>query len=114
MFYCYKKALLILLLPVMLLAQGVTGSYRLFHVQEARSFEKGRLELFTNMNFWTGTRPTYDDGGTTVPAINIWNNQGNFAGTYGITNHFDATLNIKVYQDANGAGGIESAAIGDW
>jgi hypothetical protein len=101
----YRFALILFILPLLVWAQSpeVIGGYRLFHVSEGRVFEQGRLVLHTNMNFFTGVRPAYPDGGGgTIPAKNLWANNGNLGFSYGILPHFDTSLLLKLYRDNNG------------
>jgi len=93
--------LLVVMLSASLMAQPPYGSYHLLHTQSAKTFEQGRLEIFTNMNFFT--RGTQWLGTGNPPegfkATNYWLVAGNFALTYGFTDFFDMTLSNRVYQD---------------
>ncbi|MBN2424361.1 MAG: hypothetical protein JXR46_09165 [Calditrichaceae bacterium] len=109
-----KLCLLFLLFTIGIIqAQQPYGSYHLIHTQTAKSFEKGRLEFFSNMNFYTkniqflGTGPTPD-----VTGYNLWAVAGNVAFTYGFTKYFDATVGLRVYQDVH-RGEDEEANIPD-
>lgn len=101
MFNGFKKLILVTILPIALLAQGsgVQGSYRMFHVQEARTFESGRMVLFSGMGFYTGTKPSYVKDGSAVPASVYWDAIGNIALSYGFSDHFDGSLIVNLYQD---------------
>jgi hypothetical protein len=52
----FYKLLLIIMPFSMLVAGSGFGGYRLMHVKEARTFQQGRLEIFTDMNFYTAKR----------------------------------------------------------
>ena len=95
---------LIFILASIALAQTpTTGSWSLIHTQTARTFEQGRLEIQTNMNFytklgeWTNIISPPDD----FAAVNYWVVASNFWATYGIVNHLDLALGIRWYQDTN-------------
>lgn len=96
---------ILVLLYSTVFSQTPNGSRSLIHTQTARTFDKGRLEVHTNMNFFTrvtefvgtGTKPT-DFG-----AVNYWMVAGNAAITYGITDHFDFTVAPRIYQDTHSA-----------
>jgi len=100
-----KKLCLILLVLLVgsLYSQAPYGSYGLIHTQSAKTFESGRLELFTNMNFFTKATDYVGAGSTPVnfAATNYWLIAGQFALTYGITDHFDVTLAPQIYQDTH-------------
>ena len=80
------------------------GSRGLLHTQSARTFEKGQLEVHTNLNFFT--RVT-DYLGSANPdsidfnAVNYWLVASNLAITYGITNNIDFTIQPRLYQDTH-------------
>ena len=94
--------LLLLLIGGMLQAQLPNGNRALLHTQTAKSVEKGRLEIFTNMNFYTKAG---DFIGLNKPVdfetVNYWLVAGNTVFNYGITDHFDAALGVRVYQDTH-------------
>ena len=93
---------LLLLFGGMLQAQLANGNRTLLHTQTAKSVEKGRLEVFSNMNFYTKAG---DFIGASKPldfeTVNYWLVAGNTVFSYGITDHFDASLGIRVYQDTH-------------
>ncbi len=98
-----RYAFLILILLVPAFAFGaVFGSKSLIHVQKASTLDPGRLELRSNLNFYTKVG---DFLGQQKPAnfssVNYWDVQGNTLLTYGIVDHFDATVMVRVYQDLN-------------
>ncbi|HID38124.1 MAG TPA: hypothetical protein EYP36_01240 [Calditrichaeota bacterium] len=93
--------LLVVILSASLMAQPPYGSYHLLHTQSAKTFEQGRLEVFTNMNFFTSNVQWLGSGN--VPEgfkpHNMWLVAGNFALTYGFSDMFDMTISNRVYQD---------------
>jgi len=93
---------IVLLFGSLLMAQLPNGNRTLLHTQTASTVEKGKLEIFSNMNFFTRAA---DFIGSNKPidfdAVNYWLVAGNMAFSYGISEHFDATLGIKVYQDTH-------------
>ncbi len=78
------------------------GSKSLFHVQTASTLKQGRLEFRSDMRFFTKVG---DYLGQNRPpdftAANYWLVQGNALFTYGIFNHVDASLNVRLYQDTH-------------
>lgn len=86
-----------------LFSQPRIGSFGLLHTQSARTFEQGRLEVHSNMNFFT--RVTKLVGTSIDPANfnanNWWLVSGNLAITYGVLDNFDITLIPRVYQDTH-------------
>jgi hypothetical protein len=78
------------------------GSYTLIHTQTARTYEPGRLEFKTNMNFYTKLAQYVGDPSlkpSDFKELNAWVAQGNIGLTYGIVDHLDFTLGVMVYQD---------------
>jgi hypothetical protein len=101
-YYMSRRFLFFLLiLPISIFA-ATGGSKSLWHVQMARTLNPGRLELRTDMNFYTKVG---DYLGQNKPAdfkaVNYWDVQGNALLTYGIMKHLDASLRIKTYQDVH-------------
>ncbi len=100
-----KKLSLILLIFVCfgtVFSQPPNGSYSLIHTQSARTFEKGRLELHTNMNFYTKLADYIGDPSlrpADFNSYNLWVAAGNIALTYGVLDHFDVTIAPRIYQD---------------
>lgn len=100
-----KKISLVLLVLFIGLAfsQPPNGSRSLIHTQSARTFDSGRLEVHSNMNFFT--RATEFIGETDAPAdfsgVNYWLVAGNMAFTYGISDNLDITLASRLYQDTH-------------
>ncbi len=84
------------------MAQLTNGAKTLMHTQTATTFEKGKLGMFTNMDFFTKAG---DFIGQSKPidfkTVNYWLVAGNAIFTYGIMDHLDATLGIRVYQDTH-------------
>lgn len=95
--------MLFVLLYGTVFSQPPNGSRSLTHTQSARTFDSGRLEVHSNMNFFT--RASEFIGSGQVPAnfnaVNYWLVAGNLAITYGILEHFDFTVAPRVYQDTH-------------
>jgi len=74
----------------------------LIHVQTARTLNPGALTINGSMNFYTKAGEFI---GETKPvdfsAVNYWLVAGNAIFSYGIVDHFDASLGIRVYQDTH-------------
>jgi hypothetical protein len=100
-----KKISLILLIVfcTAVFSQPRIGSRGLIQTQSARTFDKGRLEIHSNMNFFT--RATQWIGSTAEPqdfsATNYWLVASNLAVTYGIFDNLDFTIAPRVYQDTH-------------
>lgn len=98
-------------LPAILFAQGY-GSKSMLHVQTASTLKPQRLDVRSNMRFWTkvgdylgqNKPPDFD-------AVNYWLVQSNVLMSYGIAEHFDATFMAEVYQDVHS--GDEANVPGD-
>ena len=92
-----------LLVSMAAFAQPPLGSRSMIHTQSARTFDSGRLEVHSNMNFFT--RATEFIGSGQAPsnfhAVNYWLVAGNLAITYGILDNLDFTIAPRVYQDTH-------------
>ena len=97
----FHLALMLMLLPCLLFADGF-GSKSLLNVQSASTLKPRRLDFRTNMKFYTKVG---DFLGQNKPAdfstVNYWDVQANALITYGFSEHFDASLNLRVYQDVH-------------
>ncbi len=80
---------------------GTTGSFGFFHTHEGRVLMPGRLDFWTNLNFWTKLGEFITQAPEDFEAANYWLVAGNISTTYGIFNHLDATLALRVYQDTH-------------
>ncbi len=74
----------------------------LMYTQTGKTIEKGRLFIYNEMNFYTKVA---DFVGNLKPqnfrAANYWLVAGNTAFTYGVHEHFDVSLGLRVYQDTH-------------
>jgi hypothetical protein len=101
-----KKISLILLIPILftgyLLAQTPMGSKSMVHVQTARTFEAGRFEIHSDLNFFTKLA---ENLGNLSPdqfdAANYWLVNSGLALTYGISDNFDIIVAPGIYQDTH-------------
>ncbi len=97
----YKLILILVLVPVFVLA-GTFGSKNLLHVQTASTLDPGRLDLRTNLRFYTKVAEYL---GQNKPedfsSYNLWVVQSNMLLTYGIMENFDITVMSRIYQDLN-------------
>ena len=84
------------------IAQDSGGSISLLRMQTASTLQPRRLDLRTNTRFFTKLG---DYLGSNKPAnfsaVNFWSVQGNALLTYGISENFDATFAVRVYQDTH-------------
>lgn len=98
----YFSVLVSLFLLTNVFAQLTNANQELFHTQTASTIDPGQLQVFTDMNFFTRAA---DFIGTSQPvdfeAVNYWLVAGNVVFAYGISEHFDAALGMRVYQDTH-------------
>lgn len=101
------KKLGILIISVFVLsstlwAQLPNGEKSLLHTQRGTNLSKGELRFYNNMNFYTKAG---DYLGSLEPdnfrTKNYWLVAGNMLFSYGILEHLDATLGLRVYQDTH-------------
>lgn len=78
-----------------------TGSYSLLHTHTARTFEQGRLEIYTQVDFWTKLGNYLIETPSDPAAVNYWVVGSNIFTTYGILNNLDVSLGLRLYQDTN-------------
>jgi hypothetical protein len=98
-----RIAVLLILTQAMVFGQ-FPGSKSLLHTQTGRTFEQGRLEIHSNMNFFTklaefAGNPSLKPESFT--SANYWLVQGNVLLTYGVLDNFDITIAPRVYQDTH-------------
>ena len=95
----YSIIVILFLIPMIALA-GTFGSKSMLHVQTASTLNPGTLDFRTNLYFFTKVG---DYLGQNKPedfsAVNYWLVQSNGLLSYGIMEHFDATLMNRIYQD---------------
>jgi len=93
---------IILLFSALVFAQLPNSDKSLMHTQTAVNVPAGMLNIYSNMNFYTKAG---DFIGTSKPAdfqtTNYWLVAGNMVFSYGIMDHFDATLGLRLYQDTH-------------
>lgn len=95
---------LVFLMVGVVTAQLPNGSNSLVHTQSARTFDKGRLEIHSSMNFYTKLADYIGDPSlkpAEFNANNMWLVAGDLALTYGMTDHFDITIAPRIYQDTH-------------
>ncbi|MBN1406508.1 MAG: hypothetical protein JW956_01890 [Calditrichaceae bacterium] len=84
------------------MAQLVNGSKTLLHTQTGNTSDQGQFNINLSTNFFTkaaeyiGSNQAQD-----VDVAEYWLVAGNIVMTYGIIEHFDATIGLKVYQDTH-------------
>lgn len=104
----YLLLFLTLLIPCLSLAEGF-GSKSMLHVQSAQTLKPRRLDFRTNMRFYTKVG---DFLGQQKPSdfstVNYWDVQANALLTYGFSEHFDASFNVRVYQDVHNQSDIRA------
>lgn len=82
---------------------GSTGSIGLFHTHTGRVFEKGRFDIYANMNFFTKLADyiNLNNRPEDFEAHNAWLIASNLSFTYGVIENFDITLSSRLYQDTH-------------
>jgi len=78
-----------------------TGSWSLLHTHTARTFEQGRLEVYNALNFYTKLGDYLGSAPEDFAAVNYWVVGYDIYTTYGIIDHFDVGLGLRLYQDTN-------------
>jgi hypothetical protein len=110
----YSFLLLLLMLPWLAFGEGfgIRGSQSLLRLQTASVLNPQRLDMRADINFFTKLG---DYLGSQKPpdfnAVNYWVVQSNLLATYGLADHFDATVKIQLYQDVHR--NVEYNAPGD-
>ncbi len=99
----FLSPILLLLLGFQIAFSQLPNADRtLMHTQTGKTIEAGRLFFYNEMNFFTKVA---DFVGNLKPqnfqTANYWLVAGNTVVTYGIADHFDASLGIRVYQDTH-------------
>jgi len=78
------------------------GEKTFLHTQTAKTFSEGRLGLYTNMNFYSKVGDFLADiKPTDFESVNYWLVAGNLVATYGIMDHLDVTVGLRLYQDTH-------------
>ena len=85
------------------LAQLPNGEKTFIRTQTANTYDKGELGIYANMNFYSKASDFIGQGlkPADFSAVNYWLVAGNAVFTYGLFNHLDATLAVRVYQDTH-------------
>ena len=83
-------------------AQGPVGSKSLMHTQTARTFDSGRFEIHTDLNFFTKLAENLGNiNPDDFDAANYWLVNSGIALTYGVSDNFDLTVAPGIYQDTH-------------
>jgi hypothetical protein len=93
--------LIVLLISTALAQTPTTGSWSLLHTQTARTFEQGRLEVYTDLNFYTKLGDFIGSPPSNFAAVNYWVAASDIFTTYGIIDNLDMSLGLRLYQDTN-------------
>lgn len=101
-----KRISQILLINLMMLAltfaQAPSGSKSLLHMQTGRTFDEGRFEIRSDLNFFTKLAEDVNNlNPANFKAANYWLVNSGIALTYGITDNFDLTVAPGIYQDTH-------------
>ena len=83
-------------------AQLPNGEKSLIHTQTGKVYSKGQFGLYSNMNFYSKIGDFLGDvRPESFESVNYWLVASNFVMTYGIMEHFDASLGVRLYQDTH-------------
>jgi len=93
--------LLLFLTSTALAQTPTTGSWSLLHTHTARTFEQGRLEIYTDLNFYSKLGEFLGSAPSDFSAVNYWVVASDIFTSYGIIDHLDMTLGLRLYQDTN-------------
>jgi hypothetical protein len=93
--------ILLLFASIALAQTPTTGSWSLLHTHTARTFEQGRLEIYTDLNFYTQLGDFLGSAPADFAAVNYWVVASDVFVSYGIINNLDMSLGIRLYQDTN-------------
>jgi hypothetical protein len=91
----------IFLTSIALAQTPTTGSRSLLHTHTARTFDQGRLEVYTNLDFYTKLGEFIGAAPSNFAAANYWVVASNIFTTYGIIDNLDISLGLRLYQDTN-------------
>ncbi len=96
------STVLILLGIQNLFAQLPNGEKTLLHTQTGKVYSKGQLGIYSNMNFYSKIGDFLGDiEPDNFSSVNYWLVQGNFVFTYGLFDHFDMSIGLRLYQDTH-------------
>ena len=83
-------------------AQLPNAEKTFLHTQTAKVNSKGQLGIYSNMNFYSKIGDALNTlNNTDFKAVNYWLVASNFVFTYGIMDHLDASLGLRLYQDTH-------------
>ena len=75
------------------------GSKSLVHTHTGRTFEQGRLEIHTDLSFYTKLGEFIGSAPDDFAAANYWNVSSNIQINYGLVDHLDIMAGLRLYQD---------------
>jgi hypothetical protein len=97
----FGSLFILLLMASFVFAQN-PGSKSLLHTHTGRTFEQGRLEVRTNLNFFTKLGEFIGQSKPSdFSAANYWMVANNLAITYGLFDNLDLTVAARLYQDTH-------------
>ncbi|KAA3608454.1 MAG: hypothetical protein D8M58_19440 [Calditrichaeota bacterium] len=98
--------LILLFLMSNLFAQAPVGSKSLMHTHTARTFDAGRFEIHSDLNFFSKLAEFLGDASAKPEDFqekNYWLINSGLALTYGVSDNFDLTIAPGLYQDTHSA-----------
>ena len=91
-----------LLMFTLVFSQAPNGSKSLLHLQTGRTFDEGRFEIRSDLNFFTKLAENAANlNPASFKAANYWLVNSGLALSYGITDNFDLTVAPGIYQDTH-------------
>jgi len=83
-------------------AQLENAEKTLIHTQTANTYNPGKIGLYSNMNFYSKVGDFLGDvTPSNFQAVSWWVVAGNAILTYGIMEHLDASVGVRLYQDTH-------------
>lgn len=98
----YSAAFIAVLFIENVCAQLPNAEKTFLHTQTANVTSKGKLGIYSNMNFYSKIGDALGSlNQQNFESVNYWLVAGNFVFTYGIMEHLDASLGLRLYQDTH-------------
>lgn len=94
-------AIILLICVQNVLAQLPNGEKSLIHTQTGKTYSKGQFGIYSNLNFYSKIGDALGSVPANFQATNYWLVASNLVLTYGVSDHFDVTAGIRLYQDTH-------------
>jgi hypothetical protein len=107
-----KILFIFLVLPVV--AFGATyGSRAMLHVQTASTLRPGKLNMRTQLGFYSKAVDYFNQAKDQDDFIDFWDVSGDVLLSYGFTKNFDMTAMLRLYQDVHKGTNADSKNLPD-